>query len=82
FSGRPSHRLFARVCGRNTDLHDAMFVDAGNAYVFENLIIDLALVRSWITIAFLPVSSGQNADAWGCFAASGLNVKSTPVFVK
>jgi hypothetical protein len=46
FSGQPSYRLFAQVCGRNTDLHDAMFVDAGNAYVFENLIIDLALVRA------------------------------------
>ena len=46
FSGQYSYRLFAQVCGRNTDLYDAMFVDAGNAYVFENLIIDLALVRA------------------------------------
>jgi hypothetical protein len=45
FSGQSSHRLFAQVRGRDTDLHDTMFIDTGNAYVFENLIIDLALVR-------------------------------------
>ena len=35
--------LFAQVCGRNTDLYDSSFVDAGNTYIFENPVIDLAL---------------------------------------
>jgi len=38
--------LFAEVCGRNTDLRNTMFIDTGNAYVFENLIIDLTLLRA------------------------------------
>jgi hypothetical protein len=62
-------------------LHDSCFVDAGNAYVFENLVIDLTRAP-WITMSLLPLSSGQNADAWGSFAASGLKVKSTQVLVK
>ena len=37
--------LFAQVGGGNTDLHDLSFVDTGNAYVFENLVIDLALAQ-------------------------------------
>ena len=39
------------------------------------------LRAAWITISLLPSISGQNEDAWGCFAESGLNVKSTPVLV-
>ena len=38
--------LFAQVCGGNADLHDSSFVDAGNTYIFENLVIDLALART------------------------------------
>jgi hypothetical protein len=38
--------LFAEVYGRNTDLHNTMFIDTSNAYVFENLIIDFALLRA------------------------------------
>jgi hypothetical protein len=38
--------LFAQVCGRNTDLYDSSFVDPGNTYVFENLVIDFALART------------------------------------
>src|SRR5262249_6343487 len=41
--GRMHTLLFAQVCGRNTDLYDSSFVDAGNTYIFENLVIDLAL---------------------------------------
>jgi hypothetical protein len=40
------------------------------------------LRAAWITTFFAPVTSGQNAEACGCFAASALNVKSIPVFVR
>ena len=63
--------LFAQVCGGNADLYDSSFVDAGNTYIFENLVIDLALAPPWITTSLLPLSSGQNADAWGSFAHRG-----------
>jgi hypothetical protein len=36
----------SQVCGSHTDLHDTSFIDAGNAYVFETLVIDLALART------------------------------------
>ena len=74
--------LFAQVCGSNTDLHDLSLVDAGNTYVFENLVIDFALARTLDYDVLAAVSSGQNADAWGSFASFGLKVKSRPVLVK
>jgi hypothetical protein len=40
------------------------------------------LRAAWMTIFSPPVIRGQNADACGCFAGSGLKVKSIPVLVR
>ena len=74
--------LFAQVCSSNTDLHNSRLVDPGHSYVFENLVIDFALALPESRRRLPPLSSGQNAEAWGSFASFGLKVKSTPVLVK
>jgi hypothetical protein len=42
----PSAPLFAQVSRADTHLDDPGFVDAGNAHVFEDLVVDFALARS------------------------------------
>lgn len=45
-SSDPIGSLFAKVCPADTDLNYPSFVDATDAHVFENLVIDFALARA------------------------------------
>jgi hypothetical protein len=38
--------LFAQVLRADTHLDDPSFVDAANAYIFENLVVDFTLTRT------------------------------------
>ena len=77
--GHDGSESLAQIRCRDADLHNARFIDAGDADKFEGLVVDLALAR---VLDHHLLGPGQNADACGCLAASALNVKSIPVLVK
>jgi len=75
--------LFAsrKIFRGHTNLDNPGLIDTGYAHVFKDTVINFALAR-FLDDNVLAAVEGQNADAWGCLAESGLKVKSIPVLVK